>query len=156
MSEVNNLTPYTIKSTGVSVFIRPIPPMLLRAVDKAAPQPEAPLETIEGPDGATYQERNRSHPDYLQALAERRSAVSEAVTELCFLRGVVINLTDDQRAEAESVRAFMRDQMGVELHDSAEVVYLKHIAVATPDDLRDLVGAVSGRSVPTDPKSPSG
>ena len=155
MSE-NNLTPYVIESTGVSVFIRPIPPMLLRAVDKGIPMPDIPMETIEAPDGTTYQERNRNHPAYVEALAERSRRVSEGIADLVIERGVVFELTDAQRGEVEELRTFMRESMGVELEANTRTVYLKHIAIAMPQDLRDLIQSVSGRSVPTNPKLPSG
>ena len=156
MSEVNNLTPYTIKSTGVSVFIRPIPPMLLRAVSRAFPEPEPPTEMIEGPDGSTYPAKNRSHPDYLAAIAERNRRVSEGVADLVIERGVVIDLDDAQRAEVEELRAFMREKFSTELETDSRIAYVKHIAIGTPQDLRELIEEVSGRSVPTDPKLQSG
>lgn len=156
MSEVNNLTPYTIKSTGVSVFIRPIPPMLLRAVSRSIPEPEAPVETIEAPDGSTYQAKNRAHPDYIAALEARNRRISEGVADLVIERGVVIDLSDAQRAEVEELRAFMREKFSTELETDSRIVYVKHIAISTPQDLRELIEEVSGRSVPTDPKLQSG
>lgn len=156
MSDVNNLTPYTIKSTGVSVFIRPIPPMLLRAVARSIPEPEAPVETIEAPDGTTYQAKNRAHPEYIAALEARNRRISEGVADLVIERGVVIDLSDAQRAEVEELRAFMRERFETELDAATHVAYVKHIAIGTPQDLRELIEEVSGRSVPTDPKLQSG
>lgn len=156
MPKVNKLTPFTFESTGESCFIKPIPVMLTREVERSIPTPEPPAQEVEGPDGVKRIEINRSHPDYLAALNERGNAVMEAMTRLVIRRGVVVKLNDEQRAEVRELREDLKAINNVELSEPDEAVWVRFIACQSHDDLARLIREVSARSVPTDPKSQNG
>lgn len=156
MTKVNNLTPFTFESTGESCFIRPVPVMLVREIERSIPKPAPPMQEVEGPDGTKRMEANRTHPDFLAALGERAEKLQEAMTALILKRGVVVKLSDEQRDDVKALREDMRESFGVTWDASDEVVWVKYIACATPADLRRLINEVTNRSVPSDPKSANG
>lgn len=155
MSKINNLTPFTFESSGESVFIRPIPVMLIQAMEKSIPVPQPPMQEVENADGTRRLEANRAHPDYLAALAERNSKVRDAMTALALQRGVFVKLTDEQRDEARALRAEVAG-IGTKLEDDDAQVWLKYIACQSAEDLSRLLREVTAKSVPSDPKSQSG
>lgn len=153
---VSRLQPHTFKSTGVSVYLRPIPPFLLRTVGKTLVAPEPPEEDVPQIDGTTRREKNRAHPDYIAAMKTYDERVNEATADLIVTRGVFLTLTDAMREEVKQLREFMQARFGVELDGDDTTAYVKHIAIGTPAELRELIMAVTARSVPTDPLSKSG
>jgi hypothetical protein len=156
MPKTNNLTPFTFESSGESCFIRPVPVMLVREVERSIPRPEPPVQAVENPDGTTRNERNLTHPDYLAALRVRNDKVQEVITKLVIRRGVFVRLTDEQREEVRELREDLKAINDVELNEPDEAVWVKYIACASHNDLTRLINEVSNRSVPTDPKSASG
>lgn len=156
MTKVNNLTPFTFESTGESVFIKPVPVMLTREVERSIPMPEPPAQEIEGFDGVKRVELNRSHPDYIAALEERSTKVMELMTALIIRRGVVVKLTDEQRDEVRQLREDVKDLNGIEWRESDESVWVRYIACQSHTDLTRLIKEVSAKSVPSDPKSRNG
>jgi hypothetical protein len=155
-TEVNGLIPYTFKSTGVNAFVRPIPPYLLRSVGKAFDPPKPPTETIALPDGTTREEQNKAHPEYIAALEEYSNKINEALADLIAERGVVIKLTKSQLKDVQELREYMRSRHGVDIGNNNESAYIRYFALGTPQDIVDLIKAVTQASVPTDPKSQSG
>lgn len=156
MSKTNNLTPFTFESSGESCFIRPVPVMLIREVERSIPTPEPPAQEVENPDGTKRTEVNRAHPDYIAALSARGERVQEAMTALVFKRGVVVTLSDEQRGEVRELRNDAREISGIEWRESDEVVWVKFVACQSHDDIARLIREVTRRSVPSDPKSQSG
>lgn len=156
MSKINNLTPFAFESSGESCFIRPVPVMLVREVERSIPRPEPPAQEVENPDGTKRLEFNRSHPDYIAALYERGERVQEAMTRLVLKRGVVVTLSDEQREDVRQLRAEMKHDFGIEWDESDEAVWVKYVACQSPNDLAALIRTVTARSVPSDPKSANG
>lgn len=152
----NTYTPYTIKGSGVSLFIRPLAPMLLKQVAKAYPEPEPPRERIERVDGSWYEEDNRAHPDYLSALEAREQKINDMISDLCIELGTLITLSDAQKAEIQSYRDAVKRITGIEQEGAIEVAYLKYIALANASDLRDLLRAILSLMRPDEKKLPSG
>lgn len=152
----SRLQPHTFKSTGVSAYLRPIPPFLLRTVGKTLVAPEPPEEEVPQIDGTTRKEKNRAHPDYIAAMKAYDERVNEATADLIVTRGVFLALTDAMRDEVKQLREFMKSRFGVDLDADDMTAYVKHIAIGTPEELRELILAVTAQSVPTDPLSKSG
>ena len=149
------MTPFVFKSTGVSCFIKPVSPMLLNEARKSIPRPKPPMQEIENADGTTRQEPNPSHPAYAEALKEYNERIGMLSQRVMIRRGVVLALTDEQRAELASLRADMA-QDGVTLDSDDKAAYVLNLAVGTPEDLAELIQAITQRGQPTDPKSASG
>lgn len=152
----NNLTPYTIAGSGVSLFIKPIAPFLFRDLERALPLPEPPLETIERADGSRETVENKAHPDYQAALNERATRANMMIADLCVELGTHIALTDEQKAEALAYRTTVERVTGVALAGSIETIYLRYIALASNDDLRAFIAAVMERIRPSEKKLTSG
>lgn len=149
------MTPFVFKSTGVSCFIKPVSPMLLNEARKSIPRPKPPMQEIEGADGTKRQEPNPSHPSFAEAMREYNERIGILSQRVMIRRGVVLTLTDEQRAELSSLRAEMA-QDGVTLSDDDKEAYVLNLAVGTPEDLTELIQAISQRGQPTDPKLKSG
>lgn len=152
----NTYTPYTIKGSGVSLFIKPLAPELLKQVAKAYPEPEPPRERIERADGSWYEEDNKHHPDYLDALERRETKINNMISDLCLELGTMITLTDAQKAEIQSYRETVKRITGIEPEGAIEVAYLKFIALANVADLRDLLRAILALMRPDEKKLTSG
>jgi hypothetical protein len=155
MTKENNMQPFTFESTGISCFVRPVPPLLLNEVGRAFNRPEAPMQEIESPDGTKRSEPNKSHPDYLAALEDHARKIESASRAVMIKRGVVLDLTEEQRAEARTLRSEMAE-VGITLDPSDEYVYICYIAIGSASDYKDLAQAIAERSAPTGPKSPAG
>lgn len=151
----NHLTEFEFKSTGVKVYIKPVSPMLLNEARKSIPRPRPPMQEIESADGTKRQEPNPSHPSYAEAMREYNECLGTLSQRVMIRRGVVLALTDEQRAELASLRADMA-QDGIRLDDDDKVAYVLNLAVGTPEDITDLVQAITQRGQPTDPKLTSG
>ena len=152
----NTYTPYTIKGSGVSLFIKPLAPELLKQVAKAYPEPEPPRERIQAADGSWYETDNRMHPDYLDALERRETKINNMISDLCIELGTLITLTDAQKAETQAYRETVKRIAGIEPEGAIEVAYLKYIALANVVDLRDLLRAILSLMRPDEKKLTSG
>jgi hypothetical protein len=115
------------------------------------PQPEPPTVEVDYGDlGGKKLESNEADPGYIKAQAEYRMMIVLKSQRLLIERGVVVELDDEMKAEVVELRDFWRQEHGKELPGSDKMVYVLHIALGTPDDLTELVEAVSRRSSPTE------
>jgi hypothetical protein len=148
------LIPFTFKSTGIEVALKPVSNVLILEVRRSCPKPLPPVERIENADGTFREEPNPDAPAYADALAAWSEHLEESIRKLCIKRGVVLHLNDTQKAEVAELRDFMRAEFGRELDSNDRYVYVAYIAVGGGSDYADLVNAVLQR--PSDPKSTPG
>ncbi|MCC7208329.1 MAG: hypothetical protein IT323_13560 [Anaerolineae bacterium] len=149
------LTPILF-STDIQIAVRPVSNVLMMEVQKSIPRPKPPVERVANADGTFREEPNPDHPDYAAALSKWTEQVEEAVRKLCIKRGVVLHMTDEQKAEVAELREFMRTEFDQALDADDRYVYVAYIAVGGQEDYAKLVNTIVGRSQPTDPKSASG
>jgi hypothetical protein len=139
------LVPFTFKDTGKTVLIRKVSPYLAQEIRKSFPIPMPPVQSVTYPDGTVVQEENRAHPDYIKSLAANEELVNEKLQDLVVARGVVVEITDEIKAEIEALRADMLE-IGVELKGSDKAIYIKDLCVGTDSDLMELIEAIMRRS----------
>lgn len=156
MSEnTNHIQPFTFQSTGITIHVRPVSPMLLNEARKSVQRPTPPMQAVESADGTTRQEPNPSHPDHVAALRDYNERVGLVAQRVMIGRGVVLALSDEQRAALADLREEMAT-LGVTLDSDDKLAYVLNIACGTAEDLSELVQAITQRGQPTDPKSQSG
>jgi hypothetical protein len=98
--------------------------------------------------GVKVREENKADPDYLAAAAAHSKEQEQRLQRLIIKRGVVIELSDTDKAEVAELRADMAE-LGVTLSNNDKEVWLWNIALATPEDYKDLITAIARRSGPT-------
>lgn len=113
------------------------------------------MQEVENADGTKRLEPNQDHPDHKKAEAEYKAKFAALANRVTIRRGVVLDLTDDQRAELDQLRTEMSEE-GVELERDNKVAYILYIAAADSQDMQELSKAILERSQPTDPKLTSG
>lgn len=141
--------PYTLPIKKVVVYIAKLPPYLMRDISRAFPPPAPPKVRVEYEAGEEW-EVNEADPDYAKAKTAYQSDMNEKFMELAFRRAVKINLTAEQRAEVEQLKTDMLEVYGLQLAGSDEYLYLTRIATADPQDLGNLLRAVTRRMEPTE------
>lgn len=143
----------TLPDSGYTVEIRPIGPLTLqdlnRDVRKELPAPPPPLNTVKGLDGKDTQEPNALDPDYQQALREHEAGVTEVIGQRMFAliarRGIATPI------DTEAVARVRADFTGImSLPDDDREVFLRHVLIASADDLNALQTAILRRSQPTE------
>lgn len=143
----------TLPDSGYTVEIRPIGPLTMqdlnRDVRKEMPAPEPPLNTVKGLDGKDTREANPLDPDYQDALRTHEAAVTEVIGQRMFAliarRGVATPV------DAEAVARARADFAGiVSLPDDDREVFLRHVLIASTEDLTALQAAILRRSQPTE------
>lgn len=150
------LIPYTFKTSGVEIAIRPISTFLMQAAQRSVPLPTPPTERVQNADGTWREEPNSDHPSYATALAEHRVATELMVRRLVIRQAVVYRLTDDDHAQIAGLRETFRDVTGKDLDGDDMEVFVSDIAILSMADYQDFVQTVLGVSQPTDPKSQNG
>lgn len=146
----SKLYPYTVQDTGVTFSIRKVSPMLVNEINKAYPKPVPPMNEVDYGDGKKVKEPNESDPDYQKQLREHRTLTFQKMQELMVERGVIIELTSEQKAEVKQLRDQFKTIMNKELTGSDKSVFIFNIAIGTDSDLNELIQAITRRSQPTE------
>lgn len=148
------LPTFTFKDSGITVAYRRLGPFTMeqlgKAIRKEKPAPKPPLNTVDYGDGKKANEPNLSDPDYLHAMQTYEAWVeTEAGQRMVqMLVGYAIEpLAIDTDAVARY--RMMAAQFGLDCEGDDRDVYIKYIAIATPDDLSEITTAVVSRSQPT-------
>jgi hypothetical protein len=148
---------YLVKDTGVELSIRKVSPNILlefqKNFDAKYPLPEVPTQAINYGDEKhpdIRQEKNESHPDYKQAIAERKMRLNNEMQTLLIRRGVVVELTKEQKDEVKELREFWKSEYEQVLPADDKEVFVRYIALGTREDLTELVEAVTRRTMPTE------
>lgn len=144
MTEGRNVPPvqHLTLSTGITVGIRKVSPFTLAAVQKSVPVPTPPLAP--GVGGAM--EPNESDPDYQAALQAHAVLRGEKITQALLQLGLEVAI--DQAA----LDAFKADMaaLGVALEGDDKQLYIRHIAIGTPEDMNAISQAVTRTTMPTE------
>lgn len=143
----------TLSGSGYTVELRPIGPLTVdeirKAVKKALPAPEPPINTVPGLDGKDHDEPNPADPDYQRALLtyelDVNAEVGERLFRLIARRAIASEVDTDA---VQRIRADMQD-IGVELPEDDRDVFVRHILINSNQDMTDLQNAVLRRSAPT-------
>lgn len=151
------LHPYIVKDTGVQLNIRKVSPNILmefqRKFNERHPEPEPPAQPInygdeQHPDWRT--EKNESHPDYKKAIQDRRDKLNNEMQTLMIRRGVVLELTDEDKQAVKELRQSWKDDYDSELEQDDKEVFIRYIAIGTAEDMRELVTFITRRTQPTE------
>lgn len=149
--EINELTPFTFQSTGKTVMIRKVSPFLQMELQKSFQPPEPPQQEVDYGDGDVRMEKNWSHPDYIKALEAYNIELSDKMQRLIVKRGVVVEISDENRKEIEDLRKFWLEEFGVELSEKNEkMIYIMYVCAGTQEDTEELIAAITKRSQPTE------
>jgi hypothetical protein len=141
---------YKFKDTGVEVSIRKVSPLLGAEIQRAFPAPTPPLQEVDYGDGVKKMEPNPSDPTFIEELRKYSNFLEEKTRSLIIKRGVVIELTDEQKSDVAELRKQWKDDFGVELQGDDKYIFVSYIAVGTDSDLEELLQAILRRSRPTE------
>lgn len=153
----SKLWPHVIKDTGYTVAIRKVSPNTLvdfnNWFNAAYPEPEPPTQEINFGDEAhpdMRPERNESHPDYKAALVERRKKLNAESQNMLIDEGVVYELTDADKTAVADYKARYKARTGAALAGNDKSIFIRYIALGTPEDINELVQAITRRTQPTE------
>lgn len=145
------LWPHVCRDTGIELRVRKVSPALMNELRTLYPAPEPPMVEVDYGEGVgKKKEPNEADPGYKQAQLEYRVLILQKSQRLLIERGVVVELGDEQKEEVGVLRAFWLSEHGKELPGSDKMVYVLYIALGTPEDLTELIEAISRRSQPTE------
>lgn len=149
------LKPYALPN-GVEAALKPISPEILWNVQDANPPPPPPMEEVERPDGSKEMRANPASPEYREALQKHAGAMSFKLRDFIIKRGLVLRLTDEQKAEVATLRADLAE-LNIKLPDDDKVAYFVHIAC--DGDMKASMKIIADATKSTavdDPKSEGG
>jgi hypothetical protein len=137
--------PFTFTTKAGIVFkLKPVPPMLIVDAQKRIAKPRPPKVRLE--DKETWEE-NLSDPEYIAAMEEYEQTVGELTNSIFLVRGtsVVSPLPDGiEKVSDEGWAADVREFAGLDVPEDTSsrkryLLWLKYVAVATPDDFGNLL-----------------
>lgn len=139
---------YTFQDTGITVRLRKLSPLLRDDIDtdlrRRFPQPVPPIVETE-----LGKEENAADPDYRERLARWSIEHVERLGEEWFRAIVELAIECEVDTEAvEKVRAYAK-RRGLRLDDDDKYVFVRHVCIATKEDIADLRETVTRRSLPT-------
>lgn len=152
------LPEHTFKDSGITIKMRKVGPAtqqrLAQQVQREYPKPAPPVvETELGP------EENAADPAYVRALndwsQQQAAALNERLMRFAALEAD-ITLDDADRARIARTRRHLEyigaweDDPKLSQEENDRILYVLHIACATVDDLREFIGALMARGVPTE------
>ena len=140
---------YTFADSGYTVKIQKVSPLLAMQLQNDFPPPTPPLQRIMVGDQETF-EPNPSSPEYAQALQDYQRDFENRLRRMIIKRGVVIEFTEEMKADLAKVRADYLEITGKELAGNDDYVFLSYLAVGSDADLTDLITGIMQRSQPTD------
>lgn len=140
-----------IFSSGISIGVRRVSPMLMLDLRRKFPEPQPPLNKVVI-DDVTTMEPNPSDPDYLLAKSNYEAEMEEKFRRVIVRRGVNYILTDEDKVEVAQVRQDYQDLTGDEIHLTDLEVFISYVAILSEEDLNLLINTVTGISQPTEEK----
>lgn len=141
-------------SSGRTLKVRKVPSMLIRQLYLDWPAPKPPVQEVEV-DKVKFYEENVSHPDYAAALEEHNQKMQERLQRLMVRRGVVHEMSDEEKQEVKLLQKEWTEDFGKPLPGNELEVYVYYICCVSDTDLNKLMEEVRAISQPT-PKSDSG
>lgn len=152
--DVPALPTFTFKDSGVTVRYRRLSPFTLNqlnaAIRKEKKAPEPPLNEVDYGNGKKVNEPNLADPAYEQALREYEGWVEqEGTTRMTDM--IMTYALEPIEIDTEALaryRAFA-ERFHLECESDDNEIYLRYIAVGSPEDLADVSTLVMRRSEPT-------
>lgn len=135
-------------STGKTVGIRRVSPLLAYALRRQFPPPKPPMQEVEHAAGGGRQEPNPSHPDHLEALAAHQELVNHKTQDLMIEGGVEVEVDQEALAQARALMEMSGAVLPTEI--SEKVAYIKYCLVGSAEDIAGIIRAVQGISQPTE------
>lgn len=148
-TKTNALTPHTFKDTGKVVQIRKVSPLLIMQLQKDFPEPVPPMQEVDYGDGKKVLEPNPAHPDHELALRQYRYDFEQRMRQMMIDRGVVLELSEDDKQEIQDLRDYWQANYGKALPGSDKFIYISYLCIGTDADMDELVTAISRRSQPS-------
>jgi len=145
---------HLIKDTGIEILIKKVSPLLMREFQSNFQEPKPPTqEVIIGDPNAKSPvvelQENPTHPEYVKALQEHNDNYEKKFQEFLINRGIVIELTEEQKQEIKDLRKDWMEEYGKELPGNDKYAYITNIAIGTKEDYQELIYAVWSRTMPT-------
>jgi len=132
---------FTFESSGITVRLRAVAPLLAQRVVASFPPPEPPMVRVTVGDTEML-EPNPADPAHAQALARHNQRVNERILDTCILFGVVDDLDLDARAAVAAMRRSLR-AVGLDAVDEDDrLIYIKYVAILDPQEGGAFVAAV--------------
>lgn len=148
------LPSYTFEN-GTTVYIRKISQQTQRdirdAVMRELPEPKAPIEIIQQPDGSIVQETNTHSEEYAQQLVDWRQQINQRVGEKLMKLASNFSVVDMPNAEEIEVYAQMRHMINVPLDVDLtdKDIWVWHILCSTAEEMAKFTQFVLSISRPT-------
>ena len=147
-----SLRAFTFPDSGVTVFIRPVSPMISYDMRRSIPKPKPPVArvnygTAEQPEFRS--EANEADPDYQEALVKWNERIEEATRKIMVKLGVVYTMTDEDKARMQAIRETLAEE-GVEIKDPDNIAFIFYVAITTQRDMEAMIQALTGASMPTE------
>jgi hypothetical protein len=157
--QASSLHEHTFKDSGVTVRLHKISPMtqqrLAAAIQEEMPPPAPP--TIETELGL---EENTADPAYEKAMKEWVQKTSLELNHRMMRLGALmaeVAIGEEEKRQIANMRRFLTSQGitfvdadGLTQDENDRVLYVLHIACASPEDLGEYGRALLRRSVPTE------
>lgn len=145
----SKLLPFKFDDSERVIFIRKLSPMLIYEVSKTVPKPKPPVSKVNYGNGEVLEE-NLADPVYQDDLSQHKFETYRRIQRLMIERGVVIELTEDEKKEVNDLRKLFADNFNQHLEGSDVFIFVCHILIDSADALQKLVAAISGRAMPTE------
>lgn len=152
------LPEHTFKDSGITIRFRKIGPAtqqrLAQQVQKEMPEPDPPLVDTE-----LGQEPNPADPAYQAAMQDWQRQTGLALNDrLMAFAALEAEIEIDAALQAQIARTrrhleylgIWQDDERLTQEENDRILYVLHIACASPDDLREFGQALMQRSVPTE------
>ncbi len=140
------LTQFTFKDSGVTVYVKKISPTVPMELQRMFPPPKPPLQEVDYGEGRIVKEPNPAAPSYIEELNKYRVDLESRLRKLMIKLGV--SCTPDMDAVKEFREAWL-EATGQELEGDDKYVYVSYIAIQSESDLNDLLTAILTKSQPT-------
>lgn len=137
-------------SSGLTVGIKRVSPLLMLALRRENPEPTPPMQEVTYGDDKKVLEANPADPKYIADLKAYEQAMEEKYRRLIILRGVNYVLNEDQKNEVRELRNFWLESYGKTLSGSDFEVFIAYLAIQSDSDFTNLFNAVTSRSQPTE------
>lgn len=155
---VPELPIHTFQDSGIAIKIRKISPAtqqrLAMLVQREYPRPEPPVVKTE-----LGEEPNPADPAYAQALErwqqQQGLALNDKLMTFAALEAEV-TIGPEEHEQIARVRRHLQavgawqDNPDLTPEENGQVLYVLHVACATPDDLREFGKVLTERSAPTE------
>lgn len=164
---ISSVPKHTFRDSGVVVTLHKLGPLtnneIIQAVRRelASDKPEPPMIEVDYGKGKIEQPHT-GHPVYAERLAAWESRVNALANERLFkvacLVAVEVSIGEAERKQIADRKRLLRLTGGLDWQDDPElteaendqVFYISHIAIASPEDLKEFYQAIATRNGPSE------